>query len=237
MRLFLTRPEKDCLTSAKAFEEFGHQILTAPLLEIEYLSLQLDDVPKAIILTSRNGARSLEKHVLDKETPVYCIGDRTALEARRIGFKNTFTAKGGAEALETLILKKCEDKKGLIVHYSGKVVQGDLIGNLDKKGYIAKRVLSYKANKLKLSDTLIKALISRKIDGGAFYSARTGTTFSEQVIEQGLEEYIKPLTAYVMSDNIAEAIKSLPWKEIKISLMPFEGSLINLANEDDGVTI
>ena len=87
MRLLITRPQPDADQLAAELTARGHSSLIASSLEITYFRTPIDlDGVQAILVTSRNGARTLNAMTDRRDIPVLAVGDGTASEAEVSGF-------------------------------------------------------------------------------------------------------------------------------------------------------
>ncbi len=226
MRLFITRPQKECNETSKRLKNLGHQTLEAPLFEIEAIKLEPQKEIGALIVTSLNGVRSLGHLNLNKSLPVFTVGDRTANEAQKNGFQNIHSAKGTEQDLIALILEKSDGINGKFIHFSGENIKGDLVGALKLRNIKAKREVTYRAKALNvMPKTLLRAIKLKEIDGGVFYSGRAATTFNKMIARNGLLENLGGLTAFALSEDIGASLKELGWKNIIVAKAPNEDEL------------
>src|SRR5579863_2146442 len=104
MRILVTRPWEDGREIAARLAERGHQALLAPLLEPRFLQGplleegELDGV-QAVLATSANGIRALNRRSARRDIPIFAVGPQTADEARKSGFSNVRSADGDAKTL------------------------------------------------------------------------------------------------------------------------------------------
>ena len=137
--IVLTRPAPQCATYADELADmFGDRVACtiSPLLEIK----PIDDMPdftgvQAVLFTSANGVRTLSKmQGVMPNIPCFCVGDKTAIEARSIGFE-AFSAKGGADDLVHLASTILSPENGPILYISGKIAVGDIADKLSRHGF------------------------------------------------------------------------------------------------------
>ncbi|HEX8827942.1 MAG TPA: uroporphyrinogen-III synthase, partial [Xanthobacteraceae bacterium] len=104
----MTRPQPGSAQTGAALKERGHEPITAPLLQIEFLSeVDPDDGPwTAILLTSANAMRGiadLARRDRWRSTTIFAVGDRTAQAARNHGFTDVTSATGNVNDLVNLV--------------------------------------------------------------------------------------------------------------------------------------
>ena len=110
MRLLVTRPAVDGERTAEKLRARGHDVLLAPLLQVEMLGdAELGAGPwAAVAITSANAAYAVNAHARRAELsalPAYAVGRRTAAAARAAGFAEVASADGGVD--ETPDLYRC----------------------------------------------------------------------------------------------------------------------------------
>src|SRR5262245_45808721 len=102
MRLIVTRPEPDATRTAEALIRLGHVAILSPMLDVANESRVA--VPQerfqAVLVTSINAVRTLAG-ISDRAPitgiPIFAVGDRTALEAKRAGFATARSADGAVD--------------------------------------------------------------------------------------------------------------------------------------------
>jgi len=234
--ILITRPIEDAEALAEILKEKGHEVFIEPMLDIYVLEDARSDIeeslssnPQAIILTSGNGARALA-HLTDKKNiPVIAVGEASAMAARHRGFKDVFSANGDIEKLEHYIIENCDKDKGSLVHIAGSVVAGDLQGNLEKFGFKVDRIISYMAKPVRyLSDGLINKLKKNQLDTVLFYSPRTAKIFVDRIIQEGVEENMKNISAFCLSTRVEDMISKIEWSEISRAEYPTQSDLLDM---------
>lgn len=140
--VLLTRPTEGSARFARRLD--GH-VVCSPLSEPRFLDAPL---PRAegLILTSATAVAALRGA---RPAPrAWCVGDRTADEARRAGFEAR-SAQGDAEALLRLILDSGE--RGPLLHPRGRESRGDLARRLTGAGVPTTETILYEMTPRPLS--------------------------------------------------------------------------------------
>ena len=110
---------------------------------------------------------------------------------------------------------------------AGRVSTGDLAPRLRAAGFDAVRVPLYDAvASCALSAPACQALESRALAGAAFYSPRTARLFAKLARESGLDSTARALTAFCLSQAVAEAAASLPWQRVSVAAAPRQNALV-----------
>ncbi len=105
MNVLLTRPALENERIASQFENRGVQTLVWPLTKIVALA-RTCPIPRgvrALLATSANGIRCFARLSINRELPVFAVGDRTASVARVLGFTEVQSAGGDATALAEMV--------------------------------------------------------------------------------------------------------------------------------------
>jgi len=109
MKVLITRAEPSASQTAQKVIEAGHEPVVMPLFEIHDTGGQ---IPRkhydAILFTSKNAVTTLSERSWKPEhtgMPAFCVGKKTEMEARALGFTNTRTTNGGGAELAKLIAK------------------------------------------------------------------------------------------------------------------------------------
>ena len=231
-RLLLTRPRQDSLALAEVLAEHGVDALIEPMMTI-----RIDDDARldlasaqAVLLTSANGARALAAACSDRTArrlPVLAVGCATAHAARDAGFCSVTAADGDVDALAALAIARLRPDGGRLVHVAGRVSTGDLAERLRAVGFQAERVPLYEAIAASaFSASARQALKARTLAGVALFSPRTARLFAKLARESGLDSTARKLTAFCLSQAVAEAAASLSWQRITVAAAPRQDSLV-----------
>jgi len=211
MRLLITRPEEDGEALSKRLLAAGHEAILAPVMEIVAVDARLElEGVQALLVTSRNGARMLARATPRRDLPVYAVGDQSA-------------------ALATLVARSIDPKRGPLLHGAGSAQAGDLAQMLAAKGFTVRRTILYESRAKKaLPDAAQRALKTGYVEGVLFYSPRTARVFGELAQEAGLGAGLGSLTAYCLSEAVAEAASPFAYKAYRVAKTPNEATLLAL---------
>lgn len=151
--ILLTRPRAQAERFADACRAAlpGVPVLISPILRIDPRPIThgLDGIA-GLILTSENAVRALAETGLPiAGIQAWCVGDRTAEAARRIGLDAT-SAGGAADDLVTAILAAPD--RGTLLHIRGAEARGDIAARLASSGRAAEEVIAYDQRPEPLSD-------------------------------------------------------------------------------------
>lgn len=229
----VTRAEPGASATAARIEALGHTVVLAPMLSIEFLAVaDAPDHLAGVLFTSANGVRAFARAHQQRDVPAYCVGDATAAAARAAGFLHTFSASGDVEALAAHVTTHATPRAGALLHAAGADLAGDLEGRLRQNGFTVETRTYYKAvESLALSPVLEAALTSSspRMEGVLFHSARAAATFVRAIEKQmNAKESLARITAFCMSDAVADSARGAIWKQILVATEPQDAALLAL---------
>lgn len=122
--VLVTRSEPGASETARRLIALGYDAVAEPLLMLEPIAA---DVPEfdALAFTSVNGVRRFSELCGRRDAPVWCVGDRTAAEARSTGFSDVRSAAGDVTALIDLLRSELPADNHLL--HTGNEDAGDLL--------------------------------------------------------------------------------------------------------------
>jgi len=230
-RVLVTRPTEAFAALAEELAAHGIEALAAPMLTVDPLtpSEPGPDGLQAILLTSGNGAEGAARLTARRGLPVLAVGDATAEAARQAGFTAVETAAGAGEDLVALVAERCRIGGGPLLWASGEAISTDLEALLTDRGFtVARRVVYRTVTAERLPDAVAEALRSDGVEGALFFSPRSASAFATLAVGAGLDGPCGRVTAYCMSDAIAQAASTLTWRAIHVARHPTRSALIAL---------
>jgi|SRR5690625_3085105 len=231
MRLLVTRPEQDATETIAALQALGHEALAEPLLVVRPMAQGLPALRpfQALLITSRNGLRAFVRLSDDRRLPVYAVGPGSAATARAEGFSQVHDADGDAHALADLVRSSLQPSAGPLLHAAGRDVAAGLSEKLIAAGFDFHRVVLYAADPVEgFSADCLEALDQGTLDGVLNFSPRAATTFADLITRAGMQQACAGLTAYCLSEAVAQALADLPWEAIHIAAAPNQDALLAL---------
>jgi uroporphyrinogen-III synthase len=208
MRLLVTRPEPDATRTADALVALGHTPILCPMLDIvREPPRPLPAGCQAIAATSANAIRALAAHpdaAAIRSLPLFAVGDRSAVEARRAGFAAARSAGGGLPELCDLIVSDLDPADGPILYAAGDVQSGDLAAAIGTAGFAVATLILYRSvAKPRLSDAALTAFRSGGVDGILLFSARSAEAFVAALAADGLSPLSETIAAFAISEQAA----------------------------------
>lgn len=220
MNILITRPLIDSENLMEKLFSMGHKILHIPTLKISSTNMKPinpDDFD-AFIFTSANAIRNLKLSNQNRKTLCFCVGSITEKIVRQLGFQNTFSAGGTANALKNLIINSNElDEKSKIVYLCGDNISYDLDIDLKREGLKVKKIINYLAEKITDLSDENKKIIQNNIPDLIFvYSLRSAQSFVEISKNYSLYPLMTGSTVMCISKKVADFFKSSGWKKIEV---------------------
>ncbi|WP_339855160.1 uroporphyrinogen-III synthase [uncultured Nisaea sp.] len=231
VRVLITRAIEDGL--ALQAELLGHEIssVLAPMLSIEFFNpvSEPGEQAQAYLVTSRNGAEALARYTEDRAAPVLAVGAATAERLADLGFGTVESADGDAADLAALARSRLDPAAGPVLFLSAEIVAGDIEGALTGDGFDLRRIIAYRGVPERiLARDVETQMRAGEIQGVLFFSPRSGRTFVSLVEQAGLASFCDEMTAYCLSDAVADAVSTMPWAAVRIAAKPKKGDLLAL---------
>tara|TARA_Y100000992_G_scaffold300350_1_gene268839 strand:+ start:686 stop:1384 length:699 start_codon:yes stop_codon:yes gene_type:complete len=217
MHILLTRPLDDCLEMIKKFTKLGHKVSHLPLLKIEpiqYNIINFSDF-KAVIFTSANAIKFLDKNNFNKNIFCFCVGSATEKKAKSVGFQNVFAAEGNVFNLKEIILRNFSQSDGKIMYISGEVVSSDLDKELVNQGYNLKRVINYRTKHNEtFDDKFINQLKLNIPDMVYIYSQNSALSFLNFIKIYQLESFWMDTNLMCIGEKTSAILNEIKWRKI-----------------------
>ncbi len=233
MRILFTRPKADAERTAAALRARGHDVVIAPLLDIELLSdPDLGAGPwRAILVTSANAVRAIVQHRRHDElrgVAVFTVGQHTAQAMRDAGFTDVASADGNVTDLAKLVAARVKPQERLL-YLAGEERSGDLAGLLRARDFAVHTALVYRAVVAKTLPGHAAAAVKAGIDGVLHFSRRSAEAYVNAVRAGGLQDagLTRPVH-FCLSARVAEPLKEAGAGQIRVAARPEEAALIEL---------
>ena len=195
--ILLTQTRSPTSKEKALWDRHGYTVHHQALLSVRLLPVkQLDVVPQAIVLTSVNGAQSLENSDWDRSIPVYGVGNATATAAKNVGFIKCTSPSDKpypcALNLINWIKNNLDPEDGVIVFGCGKHLRHDIAEELSKFGFQMSKVVLYKTEPVANFDAEIEQALKNRNIGSVSYFEMVqnayGYYWEEKEVQQRLEK-------------------------------------------------
>ncbi|MCP8882824.1 uroporphyrinogen-III synthase [Devosia sp. XJ19-1] len=233
MRMLITRPEPDAQATRDRLAALDIAADIAPLMTRQNLPGHLPppDGFAAVALTSTNALRALSETaslepLFDK--PVFAVGDRTAHEARQLGFARVTAADGTLESLATTIA--LARVGGPVFYPAGKHLSGDLAHALAPHGLMVVTVPVYEmVAETALAADAIAGLAASAFGAVLFYSRRTAEIFCTLVADVIAPADRRNLPVICLSENVAAPLLNHHFSRVLLADHPSEEAMLALS--------
>lgn len=227
MLALVTRPREQAAETARRLAALGYEAIVDPVLEIRPLPLRDLDLEgvAAVAITSANAAHALA--ALPSGLPVFAVGAATAAAARAAGLTDVRVAEGDARSLARLIARELPPAAGAILHLSGADVRKDLAEGLAAAGIACRRAVAYEAAPTgRIAAEAEAALRAGRVGAALFFSPRSAGLWAEAARRQGLLPCLGPVLAACLSENVAQPLRTLPFREVRVAAAPGQAALL-----------
>ena len=233
MRMLVTRPEPDAQASIERLAALGIKEVAAPLLRRAALDFHLPALSgfAALAVTSTNALRALEDkgvHADLHHLPVYAVGDRTAHEAKDLGFTEVFSAGGTFERLSTMLA--LARLAGPVLYPAGKHLSGDLAQALAPHGVMVVTATVYEMiAESSFPEETLAELESGALGAVLVYSRRTAEIFCSLVGPRLSAAKKRDLVLFCLSENVAQPLVEKHFTRVHLADRPDEEAMMSLA--------
>lgn len=217
-RLLLTRPlpaARRFLAACEAARGAPVPAILSPVMAIRPVPLTVAGRPAALILTSENGAAQAGAPAF-RGLPAWCVGPRTAGEARRRGLR-AIAAGPDAEALLAALL--AARPAGRLLHLRGQHARGDVAARLRAAGLDAEEAVAYRQDALPPSPAAREALDGPGATVVPLFSPRSALLLAAWAPRC-------PLRVVAMSEAVARAALALGPRATDIAPSPDQGAMV-----------
>lgn len=232
MKMLVTRPEPDARSSLARLEALGIPAVAAPLMVRRTLDFTLPPANgfAALAITSTNALRALaEREALAPflHLPLFAVGDRTAHEARQLGFSQVVAAGGTLDTLVTAIA--ISGVGGPIFYAAGKHLSGDLAHALAPHGLMVVTATVYDmVAQPELPPDILGQMEAGVIGAVLVYSQRTAEIFCQASASLSAPSR-KRLGCICLSEKVAQPLIRAHFNRLYLSDHPSEEAMMALA--------
>lgn len=238
-KILITRPADVAQKMADKLNEKGLPAVLDPMLipvrteNVVFLDRHAED---GFVFTSPRAVKyfcDLSAHI-DFSLPAYCVGPKTAQQAKACGFKTITTGPGNSKGLADVIINDCNDGARLM-HPCGEHVEDEFYETLKEAGLILAPLTVYTMDMApRMQEDALVSIRTDDILGVVFFSKRTAKSFVELAEQHKITDHIKNMTAICISEDVAGILDASKWNDIKVSASKTEDSLIESCIELKG---
>ncbi|WP_114943506.1 uroporphyrinogen-III synthase [Microvirga calopogonii] len=224
MRILVTRSAPDAERTAERLAALGFEACQAPVTRIVPTSDPAPDAPyDALIVTSAHAADALT--ALDRQKPVFAVGERTAEMVRAKGFARVTVADGDAVSLSRLIRANLPPGLALL-HVTARHHKEEPAASLRGAGFTVLQWEAYEAKAVgALPDAAVEALRTGQIGAALHYSRRSADLVVRLVREAGLASTLRAFPHLCLSADVAVPLNAAG-AEVRAAEDPSEDALL-----------
>ena len=219
MHILFTKSQNSSEILVNKFTLKGHKVSNFSILNIKPITIPDIDFRNfsSLIFTSSNAIYNLKKINNINHLKCFCVGEQTATAAKKIGFLNVQIAGGNYSELCELIFKTCEKTKEKFIYIRGEFVSNDLEKDFKEKGYVLESIINYTTEpNSNIDPKLIEDLKNKLVDVIFVYSKRAADQLLKIILNHKIANDLENCTLNCISINVANTLKRLKWKKIKI---------------------
>lgn len=215
--ILLTRPLDDAIEIEKKLHV---PVVKAPLLQVELIPQKTDSFAAhytSLIVTSARSLLIFSEVPSFLKKPIWCVGNKTATMAKKLGFETIYSAKNSAEELCQMIMEKTKSEAEKFLHICGETLHYDIVENLQKNGYQAEKCVLYKTIPITyFSEEILKLFFSHQISIIPMFSRKTAETLAKVLQFHKLEPYLKNITLVSCAEQIVKPLQKFKWNQVII---------------------
>jgi uroporphyrinogen-III synthase len=219
LRILFTKSQNSSEVLVNKFISKGHNVTNFSILNVKPIitpDINFKDFT-SIIFTSSNAINHLANIENIGHLKCFCVGEQTAAVAKKKGFLNIHVASGNYFELKDLIFKTFDKSKEKFIYVRGEFISNDLEGEFKKEGYSLKSTINYTAEpNLNIDHQLIEDLKNKLVDVIFVYSKRTADQLLKIILNHKIANDLDNCSLNCISINVANTLKRLNWKKIKI---------------------
>ena len=217
MHILLTRPLEDSANLLIKFKDLGHVVSHLPVIKIrkmEYKEPNFNNY-SAIIFTSSNAIKNLNKDSINKTIKCFCVGSVTEKFARRFGFQHVIAADGNVRALKELIFQNSDKKDGKILYVSGEFISFNLDKELMNEGYEISRIINYTVDHIdEFQNNVIEELKKNIPDIVYVYSENSAKSLLNIIKKYQLIDSWMNTNLMCIGEKTSSVLNEVKWKKI-----------------------
>jgi uroporphyrinogen-III synthase len=221
-RVLVTRSEPGASETAERLSARGYAPIVEPLFVIEAVASTLPAFD-ALAFTSLNGVRRFAALSPRRDAPVFCVGERSANEAREAGFAEVYSANGDVTDLVGLI-ESCLPRSARLLHAGNEDSRGDLAGTLARKGWQAVFVPTFRAASVSVPGPALAVYLGGEaaFDAALIHSPRGGSVLAGFL---RAASSAPRLNIAAISQAAAQPLRNLA-RRVEIAAEPNEAALL-----------
>lgn len=234
MSILITRPEPEASATKARLAELGLDAVVAPVLEIS-ATHQLAPLGSyhAALATSANALRLMEPRLRRQlmNTPIFCVGEKTAEAARAQDFHDIRIAEGDGKSLADLVIQEFPHG-GHLLYLTGTPRKPVLEDALKAAGLDILAIDLYRAQAVSDWPNPIKRA-AQSVTEILHYSRASAETFLALIARDPYLAKLRDARHLCFSGDVAIPLRNDGLKKIAIAAKPNETALFELISRKD----
>lgn len=230
MRVLVTRPEPEAITTAAALVRLGHECVLAPVLRIQPVECVAPTQRfAAVVITSANAVRPGLPG--GHGAPLYVVGARTAAALQRLGHEPPHDVADETQGLVAALLRDLP-VSAAVLYCAGRDRKSDIEAALRGKGHHVTVLVCYEAEAaISLPAAVRATLAAGGIEAVLHYSRRSAGIFVNLAEAAGLALALRSLRHLCLSDDVAVPLRQRQCHDVRIAAQPDEAHLLALLDD------
>lgn len=240
MRVVVTRPSRSGEKTATMLEAMGHTPVLLPLSAPQHdptaAFAGLSSHPAAIAVTSAEAIHvltllgdALAPHL---QTPLFAVGEATAMAARETGFTDIRVAEGDGEALASLITAShpifADDNRPLL-YLAGSPRTQSLEVGLSENGIPFRTLECYRMIPVTWSQQELDALLLKDpVDAILFYSSEAARLFFKAISPRNDRQFLQNTHFICISEKVSALVPGPLRANTHVGAKPNETAMLSL---------
>ncbi len=219
MHIIITRPKEDAQYLIKRLQNLGHTTTHLPVIRIEKLDTKKINLQnyEAIIFTSSNAIKFMNLEKFNLKIKCFCVGNITEVNAKKVGFINTYSSEGTVDSLIELIMRTIDSKSGKLLYLSSEFISKDLDLDLIKAGYSVERISNYTSLPVeKIDETILTQIKKNPPDVFFIYSVKSAKNLFNLINKYSLLNVVTHSNLMCISERVLFVLKQFKWKKMFI---------------------
>lgn len=234
MSILITRPEPEASATKARLAALGFDALVAPVLEIS-ATHQLAPLGSyhAALATSANALRLMEPRLRRQlvNTPIFCVGEKTADAARMQGFHDIRVADGDGRSLAALVITLFPHG-GHLLYLTGTPRKPVLEDELRLAGLDLLAVDLYRAEPVSEWPNPVKRDVQSVTDV-LHYSRASAEAFLQLIARDPYLAKLRNARHLCFSGDVAIPLRNDGLAKVEIAVKPNETALFELISRKD----
>lgn len=234
MKILVTRPEPEASATKARLADLGFEAVIAPVIEVSAThQLAPRGAYHAALVTSANAVRLMEPRLRREllNTPIYCVGEKTAEAARSQNFHDIRIAEGDGKSLAGLVRKNFPHG-GHLLYLAGTPRKTLLEDELKAAGLDILAVDLYRADPIADWPNASKRAV-QQVEVSLHYSRASAEAFLALIARDPYLEKLRQIRHLCLSTDVAIPLRGEGLQNVEIAQKPSESALFELISRKD----